>query len=119
MADTEADRALIGSCTALALGMLAAGVHLPVSYALVKWSCAAHQRTVLVTLAVMAFLVTLGATWLAWSAHASLKARADAQGAGPADRSLFVAQMAVGIDVMLALFIAASTIGPLAISPCA
>lgn len=107
------------SWTALAMGMLAAGLHLPVSYALVKWSCASNQRTVLVLLAVVAFLVAAGGAWIAWSCQAQLRSRADPQGEAPADRSLFVAQVAVGTDVILALFIAASTVGPLVLSPCA
>jgi hypothetical protein len=113
------NRAMNRSWTALAMGMLASGLHLPVSYALVKWSCAADQRTALVLIAVVAFLITAAGAWIAWSCQAQLRSENDANGDAAADRSLFVAQMAMGIDVILALFIAASTVGPLVLSPCA
>lgn len=117
--ESRADRALTWSWAALAAGMLAGAVHLPVSYALVKWSCATNQRTALILLALGAFLVTAGATWLAWSCQSRLRARIDATGQAPTDRSLFVAELALGTDAILALFIAASTVGPLVLSPCA
>jgi hypothetical protein len=114
-----ADRAMTRSWTALALGMLAAALHLPVSYALVKWSCAANQRTVLVLLALVALSVTAAGAWLAWSCQAHLRSRAEADGDALVARSLFIAQVALGTDAILALFIAASTVGPLVLSPCA
>jgi hypothetical protein len=117
--ENGANRAMNRSSTALAMGMLASGLHLPVSYALVKWSCAANQRAALVVLAVVAFLITAAGARIAWSCQARLRSRTDANDDAPADRSLFVAQMAMGIDIILALFIAASTVGPLVLSPCA
>jgi cytochrome bd-type quinol oxidase subunit 2 len=115
----EADRSLTRTWMAMAAGALAAGLHLPVSYALVKWSCATNQRTVLVLLAVVAFLVAAAGAWLAWSCESQLRANADETGQAPADRSLFLARAALGIDVILALFIAASSYAPLVLSPCA
>lgn len=115
----DADRVVSRAWTALAAGLLAVALHLPVSYALVKWSCATHQRTTLLLLAILAFLITVAGAGMAWSCQARLRAHADASGAAPGDRSLFVAQAALGIDAILALFIAASVIGPLVISPCA
>ena len=114
-----ADRALTYSWVALGAGLLAAGLHLPVSYALVKWSCATNQRGALIVLSAIAFCVTAGGAWLAGVCQSRLRSPADTDGAAQRDRSVFVAQAALGIDAILALFIAASTIGPLVLSPCA
>ena len=70
-------------------------------------------------LALSALVVAAGGAWLAWSCQSQLRSHADAKGGAPSDRSLFVAQAALGIDAILALFIAASTFGPLVLSPCA
>jgi hypothetical protein len=99
--------------------MLAAGLHLPVSYALVKWSCATNQRAALIALSAIAFCVTAGGALLAGICHSRLRSRADVDDATPSHRSVFVAQAALGVDAILALFIAASTIGPLLVWPCA
>ena len=115
----DPERAIGQAWAALAAGMLATGLHLPVSYALVKWACATDRRAVLILIAVVAFLITIAGAWLAWSCQSRLRAHADTRGAAPSDRSLFVAQTALGTDIVLALFIAASTIGPLVLSPCA
>ena len=115
----DPERALKQAWVALAAGMLAAGLHLPVSYALVKWSCATDQRAALIAIAAVAFMIAAAGAGLAWSSQSRLGTRTDERGAAPSDRSLFVARAVLGTDAILALFIAASTVGPLLLSPCA
>jgi hypothetical protein len=114
-----ADRRLARAWGALLLGTAAAGLHLPVSYALVKWTCAAGHRTPLVLLALAALAATMVAAGIAWSCCRWSQGRgSDAADTG-ADRALFLGRVGLGTNLILALFILLSGVGLLVVSPCA
>lgn len=103
---------------ALAAGPLAAALHLPVSYALVKFACSWHQRLPLLLVGVASLLLSGAGVVLAWRCHARLHTEANERGHRPKDRSLFLARVALGNDVMLLLFIAGTIVSMTVLSPC-
>ena len=112
------DRHRIALWTALTAGPAAAALHLPVSYALVKFACGWQRRTPLLLEAVGALLLASAGVWLAWTCEVRWRAIADEQGNRPDDRSLFLARVALGTNLTLALFIAGTVVATLVLSPC-
>jgi hypothetical protein len=103
---------------ALVLTMAATSLHLPVSYALVKWTCQAGHRGPLLLVALGAAFATLGSAWLTWSGRARLRKRASDEPAGPVDLARFVTNVALGVALVLLLFVGVSTFAILVLSPC-
>src|SRR5829696_7019638 len=97
---TAGDRQRLALWVALAAGPLAAALHLPVSYALVKFACRWQQRAPLLMVAVAALLLASIGAALAWRCHARLHDQADEHGHRPMDRNLFLARVALGTDVI-------------------
>ena len=112
------DRQRVALWVALAAGPAAAALHLPVSYALVKFACAWQRRTPLLMVALAALLLAAAGVWLAFASEARLRAAADEQGGRPIDRSLFLARVALGTNLTLALFIAGTAVATMVLSPC-
>lgn len=91
---------------------------LQVSYATVKWACAADQREVLLlpplgSLAIIAF-----ATWLSWSCWTMLRDEASTEGARMQDRSYFLAVAGLAMNAVFALLIVTSYAPRILLSPC-
>jgi len=115
---TAGDANRLALWIALAAGPLAAAFHLPVSYALVKFACSWQQRLPLLLVGAASFLVAGVGAALAWRCHARLHTDADEHGHRPEDRSLFLARVALGNDVILLLFIAGTIVSMTVLSPC-
>lgn len=103
---------------ALVVTMVATSLHLPISYALVKWTCQAGHRSPLLAVALGAAIATLASAWLTWSGRARLRRRARDEPAGPVDLATFVTNVALGVTLVLLLFVGASTFAVLVLSPC-
>ena len=91
---------------------------LQVSYATVKWACAADQRAVL-------FLLPLGslgligfATWLSWSCWTRLRDGPAPEGARLQDRSHFLAVAGLAMSAVFGLLIVTSYAPRVLLSPC-
>jgi hypothetical protein len=112
------DWGLVLLITSFLAGPLAWGVNLQVGYALVKWACSRQQTFVLPLVAACTFALALGGAWLGWSCLTKVRDKADEQGGRMIDRSYFLAVLAVGLNLMLALLIATSAYHPLFLSPC-
>lgn len=99
-------------------GPLAFAVNLQVGYALVKWACSREQEFVLGLVALIALATTAWGAWLGWSSLAKVRDAADEQGGRHIDRSYFMAVIAIGLNLILALQIAASAFPVFVLSPC-
>jgi hypothetical protein len=112
------DWGLVLLWTAFLSGPLAWGLNLQIGYALVKWACSREQTFLLTLVAAVAFAGALAGAWLAWTCAAKVRAEADEQGGRVIDRSYFMAMLAFGLNLLLALLIATSAYHPLFLSPC-
>ena len=111
------DRGLVQLMAALFVGPVAAGLHLQISYALVKWTCATGGTVVLIAVAALACGLSLAGAWLAWSLLARMR-QVSEDGGRRIDRSFFLAIVAIGLDVLLALFVVISAFAVFVLSPC-
>ena len=112
------DWGLVLLWTSALTGPIAWGLNLQVGYALVKWACSREQTFVLVVLSAATFALALAGAWLGWSCLQRLRDVADEQGGRVVDRSYFLAVVAIGLNLLLALLIATSAYHPLFLSPC-
>jgi hypothetical protein len=103
---------------ALMLTMLATSLYLPVSYALVKWTCRSDQRLPLLLVALVTAVTALGSAWFTWSRRARLQSRPHDPADDDKGLGRFSADVALGTTLMLLLFVAVSTFAPLVLSPC-
>jgi hypothetical protein len=99
-------------------GPIAFGFNLQVGYALVKWACSREQGFLLTAVAVLALAFAAWGAWLGWTLLAKVRDAADEQGGRLIDRSYFMAVVAIGLNVLLALLIAVSAIPQAVLSPC-
>ena len=112
------DWGLVLLWTSMLAGPLAWGLNLQVGYALVKWACSREQAFVLTVVAVITFAATLAGAYLGWSCLLTVRAAADELGGRTIDRSYFMAVIAVGLNLLLALLIAVSSVHQFLLSPC-
>jgi hypothetical protein len=91
---------------------------LQVSYAAVKWACAADRREVLFLFPLGSLSLIAFATWMSWSCWKMLRDRANAEGASIEDRSYFLAVAGLGMNAIFALMIVTSAVGRYYLSPC-
>jgi hypothetical protein len=111
------DWGLVLLWTAMLGGPVAWALHFQISYALVKWACSREQRYVLVATALVAAAAALSAAWLAWRCRTMSRDASEA-GGSEIDRSYFMANVALGLDLLLALLIILSAVPPFVLSPC-
>ena len=91
---------------------------LQVSYATVKWACAADQPGVMLLLPLGSLaLIALG-TWLSWSTWAMLRSDASLEGARMEDRSYFLAVSGLAMNAVFLLLIVTSYAPRYLLSPC-
>ena len=83
------------------LAPAAATLQVGVGYALVKPACAVGGTTVLTALSVITFAMTVAGIWLSWRRRPS-----------------FVASVALGLNLLVAVLVIAATIPHFLLSPC-
>ena len=91
---------------------------LQVSYATVKWACAADQRAVLLLLPLGSLALIAFATWLSWSCWVLLRDGAVPAGARMQDRSYFLAVAGLAMSAVFSLLIVTSYAPRYFLSPC-
>jgi hypothetical protein len=91
---------------------------LQVSYATVKWACAADRRDVLLLLPLGSLaLIALG-TWLSWSCWTMVKDSGVEEGGTLQDRSYFLAIAGLAMNALFLLLILTSYAPRYFLSPC-
>ncbi len=88
-----------------------------VGYALVKPVCASGHKIVLIGISAAALAIVSAGEWIAWSCFRRLR-QADEEGASPADRSYFMAVVAMGFNFLVAILILTAAVSPFVLSPC-
>lgn len=112
------DGGLVLLWSAMLAGPVAFGFHLQVGYALVKWACSRDARWTLSAVALAALALALAGAWLGWVCLARVRGIADERGGTTVDRSYFMAQVAIGLNLLIALFILNSAFPRFLLSPC-
>jgi hypothetical protein len=98
------------------VGVLAWGVSLETGYALVKWACRRHDAYILAAIPTVALAAVGGAAFVGWRSFTTARAIAGARGGR--NSGYFVAQVAVGLNVLLAIMILIWVVLPFMVSPC-
>jgi hypothetical protein len=91
---------------------------LQVSYATVKWACAADARGVLLLLPLGSLALIAFSAWLSWSCWTMLRREAGFDGARMQDRSYFLAVAGLTMSAVFALLILTSYAPRYFLSPC-
>lgn len=112
------DRGLVLLWTSMLSGPLAFALNHQVGYALVKWACSREQRFLLTLVAVVTFGLAMWGAYLGWTCLAQVKDAADDRGGTPVDRSYFMALVAIGLDLLIALLIVLTAFPQYILSPC-
>jgi hypothetical protein len=112
------DRGLVLLWTSMLAGPLAWALNLQVGYALVKWACSRDQTFVLTLVGALTFAGTVAGAYVGWLCLLKVRGTADELGGRIIDRSYFVAVVAVGLNLLLALLIAVSSVHQFMLSPC-
>jgi hypothetical protein len=103
---------------ALLAGPVAASVQLSISYALVKWACANGGEWVLTAITAALLALTLGGAALGGVAlTAARRTDAGAHTWSAASRRL-LAITAIGLDLLIAIFLVNTLIAIAALTPC-
>jgi hypothetical protein len=111
-------RGLVLLGTSLLAGVVAWGLSLEIGYALVKWACRRQQPYILAAVPGAGLAVVVAAAAIGWSCFAKARAIADERGGTLVDSSFFVAQVVVGLNLLLALMILTWVLLPFMLSPC-
>ncbi len=118
VADRLGPRSPLGLWLALLLGPVAASLQLSVNYALVKWACAHGGEWVLATITAALLAVALGGAALGYLHRTGVREPDRvAQTWSPGSRGLLAAT-AIGLDVLIAVFLINSLIAFAALTPC-
>lgn len=112
------DRGLLFLWTSLLGGPLAWALNQQLGYATVKLACSQDRAFIPTMIAVVALVGTLSAAWLGWSCYQKVRDVANERGGTMVDRSYFIAVMAIGLNLLLALLIAAQATNTFILSPC-
>ena len=112
------DEGLVLLWSSMLGGPLAFALNLQVGYALVKWACSRDQTFLLTLVAVVTMAGTIAAAALGWTCLTKVRATADETGGRLVDRSYFMAVVAIGLNVLIALLIATTAIHQFLLSPC-
>jgi hypothetical protein len=86
-------------------------------YPLVKWVCATGNTYVLPGIGVVALGITVGGGWLGWSSFVRLRGASE-DGGRKDDRSYFLALVAIGFNVLIAVLVLTAGIPPFVLGPC-
>jgi hypothetical protein len=112
------DWGLVLLWTSMLAGPVAFAFNLQVGYALVKWACSREQEFLLTLVAAIAFGLAGWGAWLGWTCLVKVRGAAEEQGGRQIDRSYFMALIAIGLNLLLALWIVTSAFPQLVLSPC-
>jgi hypothetical protein len=112
------DWGLVLLWTSMLSGPLAFGLNLQIGYALVKWACSRDQTFVLSLVAGITLTGALAGAWLGWFCLVKVRDAAEEEGGRLIDRSYFMAVVAVGLNLLLALLIVTSSVPQFLLSPC-
>ena len=91
---------------------------LQVSYATVKWACAADARWIVLTLPLGSIALVALAAWLSYSCWAMLRDNAALEGARMEDRSYFLAVGGLAMSAVFLLLILTTYAPRYLLSPC-
>jgi hypothetical protein len=91
---------------------------LQVSYAAVKWACAADHREVLYLFPLGSLSLIALATRMSWSCWRMVRGHANEKGASMEDRSYFLAIAGLAMNAVFALLIVTSAFARYYLSPC-
>ena len=111
-------RGLVLLWLAMLAGPSATALNLQLGYALVKWACATGHVDVLIIITTGALLTTIVGAALGWWCLEKIGAAAEEQGGRTVDRSYFLAWVAIGFNLLLALLILLWAIPAFVLSPC-
>ncbi len=119
--DTATRAALRGPVAlwvALLAGPVAASLQLSVNYALVKWACAHGGEWVLTVIAAALLIVALGGAALGYLHLARVDGSHPVAQTWSADSRRVLAVTAIGLDVLIAVFVVNTLIAIAALTPC-
>jgi hypothetical protein len=111
------DRGLALLLLGVLSGPAAWAVNQLVGYALVKPSCFAGQRTTLIAVSAITFLVATTGGLISWSCLMKLR-HAHPKGGGVEDRSQMLAITGVALNALLGLLILTAASAQFLLSPC-
>jgi hypothetical protein len=103
--------------TSFFLAPLAWAFDQSLSYALVKWVCATGHKNVLTVISLAALAMTGAGGRLGWVQLQRLRDAREDGGRQP-DRSYFLAVVAIGFNVLIALLIVTAAVPRFILSPC-
>lgn len=112
------DVGLVKLISGLLLPPFAWLLDMQVSYATVKWACAADARWILLALPIGSIALVLYAAWLSWSCWMLLRDEAVPDGARMEDRSYFLALGGLAMSAVFMLLIVTSYAPRYFLSPC-
>ena len=116
-ADRPAARGALGLWLALLAGPAAATLQLSLNYALVKWACASGGEWVLTAISFALFALSIGGAALGVG-HLAVR---DDRGGLPiwsTDSRRVLAIIAIGLDLLIAIFLVNTVIAIAALTPC-
>lgn len=99
-------------------GPLAWALHHQLGYASVKPACSGDRAFIPTMIATVMLIATLCAAWLGWSCYQKVHDVANEQGGTLVDRSYFLAIIAVGLNLLLAMLIVIQGFNTFVLSPC-
>jgi hypothetical protein len=111
------DRGLVLLWTAMLAGPTAFALNHQIGYALVKWACDREQTFLLTLVAAATFGLAMWGAYLGWSCLQQLRG-GDDRGGTIVDRSYFMAVIAIGLDLLVALLIVLTAFPQFILSPC-
>jgi hypothetical protein len=104
--------------TAMLAGPIAGALNLQLGYALVKWACATGRTSVLIVMTFGTLAIAIVGAALGWWSLEKIGAAANEQGGRTTDRSYFLAMVAIGFNLLLALLTLFWAVPPFVLSPC-
>ena len=117
-ADRVGPRSPLGLWLALLFGPAAGSVQLSVNYALVKWACANGGEWVLTGITVALLAVALAGAALGFLHMAAVREGDRVAQTWSAGSRELLAAAAIGLDVLIAVFLINSLIAHAALTPC-
>ena len=116
--DRWADRGVVLLWLAMFAGPAAWAFNQGVGYAVMKAVCASGNPYVLWTMAIVSLALAVAGGWIGWWWLAQFRSNAVDDGGTGADRSYFMAVLAIALNVLIGVLIVTSLIPQFLLSPC-
>jgi hypothetical protein len=116
--DRIGPRGPLGLWLALLAGPTAASLQLSINYALVKWACANGGEWVLTAVAVTLLAIALGGAVLGGVHLTGVREEHAVARVWSADSRRLLAATAIGVDLLIAVFLVNTLIALAALTPC-